>query len=200
MVQVDIALSAAVGATLALGSRRRLRNEPRLWTNPRLSGAVVFAAVVMLPWMLGFLTGWPAWDTLYVYDAAEVPAWLAPAFAFTSLVAAGLGFVITHAVIRGGHEKLAFGVPAVFVVPVVAVLVAMHDRALHVGSKASLAAGAEVNLFESGLVWMIGVGIPVGIGVPLVAVLVWVQRVDRAGVGSEVKAPDPALGLRPEES
>ncbi len=167
MVQIDIALSATAGATLALAARERLRSEARLWTNPYLAGSVAFQAFFLVPALIYFLAGWPSWDTMYWFDRETLPALVPPLCAVTALVTGALGFAIVHALLRRGLERAAWTVPAILVAPALGVLVAFHDRVLHVGTRATFAGGAGANLFASDLIWALGVGIPVWVGVPL---------------------------------
>jgi hypothetical protein len=172
MVQIDVALSAAVGSTLAVAARKQLGTEPRIWKNGYLGAAVAFLGFFLVPSVLYFLSGWPAWDSMYWWDKETLPAYLTPAVAMAVLATGIIGFVATHSAIRAGKMRAAFALPLVFLLPALVVIGAFYDRVLHVGSKATFAAGAPKNLFSTDLVWAQVTVIPILVGVPL-AVLAW---------------------------
>lgn len=171
MVQIDVALSAAVGATLALSARRALRSQPSA-INPYLAWSLVFQAAVVVPAVLFFLVGWPGWDTMYWYDADTLPPWLVPLTALLCLSAGALGFLAAQAAIRRGKDAVALGIAAAFNVPALAVIALWHERFLHVGSLQTFRNGAEPNLLSSELAPALAVIIGGYIGVPL-AILLW---------------------------
>ena len=172
MVQIDVALSAAVGATLANAARVQLRSEPRLFHNGPLAAATAFGSFFVLPALLFFLCTWPSWDTMYWFDRDDLPGWFVALAAVVMLAAFVLGFAAVHGMIRRGHEAAALWLPLVFLAPAGVVLAVWHDRFLHVGTRTSLAAGAPVNLLSSDVLWGLLVVIPVWVGVPL-AIVVW---------------------------
>ncbi len=172
MVQIDVALSAAGGATLASAARVQLRSEDRIWRNGYLGAAVAFSGFFLVPSLLYFLGSWPAWDTMYLFDQATLPGWFLAGSAGAFLAASGLGFVSVHATILKGRATLAAILPAIYLLPAGAVLLAFPPEVLHVGSRASFAAGAPVNLIGSGVFWALVLVMPFTLMLPL-AILVW---------------------------
>ncbi|MBI3185694.1 MAG: hypothetical protein HYZ28_26445 [Myxococcales bacterium] len=165
MVQIDVALAGAVGATLAAAARVQLRSEPKLWRNGYLASAVAFTAVFLVPAVLYFLEAWPAWDTMYWWD--RPPPSVVPACAALVVVASAFGFAGGHALVRSGKEKAAFALPIALIAPALAVMGIYHDRFLHVGTVESFRAGASPNLLSSDLFWAQVTVIPILVGVPL---------------------------------
>lgn len=172
MVQIDVMLSAAVGATLASAARVQLRSERRLWRNGYLGAALAFSGLFLVPSLLYFLGTFPAWDTMYVFDQDAAPGWLLAGSAAAFFVASALGFVAGHTLILRGRETAATFLPAIFAAPAGAVILAFPRQFLHVGSRASFAAGAPVNFLGSGVFWTFIVVMPLTLVLPLV-VLVW---------------------------
>ena len=172
MVQIDVALAAAVGSTLAVAARRHLKNEPRLWKNGYLAATVAFNAFFLAPVVVWFLVQWPAWDSMYWWDRENLPAFLPSLCAVAVLVTSSAGFVATHAALRAGRERLAFAMPVAFIASALAVLGIFSNRVLHVGTRATFAAGAPINVFSSDLLWGQVVVIPIVVLLPLAA-LCW---------------------------
>ncbi len=172
MVQIDVLMSSAVGATLANAARGRLRREPRLWHNGPLAAATIFAAFFLVPGLLFFLCTWPSWDTMYWFDGPTLPGWFVAVAAVLVLAAFALGFAAVHALVRRGADTAALSLPAILLAPTAVVLAIWHDRFLHVGTRASLAAGAPPNLLSSSVLWGLLVVIPVWVGVPLAILVV----------------------------
>jgi hypothetical protein len=172
MVQIDIALAASVGATLAVAARSHLRNEPQLLKNGYLAASVAFNAFFLAPVVVWFLVQWPAWDSMYWWDRDTLPAVLPSLCAVAVMVTSSIGFVTTHAAIRAKNERLALALPVVYLAPALVVLGIFHDRVTHVGTRATYAAGAPINVFSSDLLWGQLVVIPVVVLIPL-AVLGW---------------------------
>lgn len=172
MIQIDVTLSAAVGSTLASAARVQLRAEKSLWCNRYLGGEVAFAGFFLVPSLLYYLGSWTAWDTMYVFDQGTLPGWFFAAAAVVCLGASALGFVATHWAIRSGRELLATLLPALFALPAGVVILAFPREFLHVGSRASFAAGAPVNFLGSGVFWASFAVMPVTLVLPL-AILVW---------------------------
>jgi hypothetical protein len=83
-VPIDLALSAAIGASLALASRRSLADLP-LWRTPALWALVAIELTLVLPCGAYLLWRQPSWSFMYLVepDFLGVPdvgwAWLAPA-------------------------------------------------------------------------------------------------------------------------
>ncbi len=153
MVQIDVTLSAAVGATLASAARVRLRSERSLWRNERLLAALAFCGFFLVPTLLYFLCGWPAWDTMYWFDRASLPGWFVGTSAAAFLAAAALGFVAVHALVLRGRERAAAWLPLLMLVPAGLVLALFPHQFLHVGTRESFAAGAPPNFFRSDVLW-----------------------------------------------
>ncbi|MHB8419916.1 MAG: hypothetical protein ACYDCL_17720 [Myxococcales bacterium] len=170
MVQIDITLSAAVGATLASAARVQLRSQKSLWGNEYLRAALAFSGFFLIPTILFFLCSWPSWDTMYWFDRDSLPGWFVAATAATCLLFAALGFVLAHALVLRGREKLAAVLPALLLLPAGVVLALFPHHLLHVGTRASFAAGAPVNFFQSGPLWASVSVIPAALLLPLAAV------------------------------
>jgi hypothetical protein len=194
MVQIDVALAASVGSTLAVCARQNLKTETRLWKNGYLGATVAFIGFFLAPTVLYYLIGWPAWDSMYWWDKGTVPAAVPPLVVTAVLTTGSIGFIATHAAIRAGNDRLAMFLPIVFLLPVGVVLVLFRDRVLHVGSQATYAAGAPANLFSSDLLLAFA-AIPVFVGIPLVVIaLRWLGpelRARRAGAGAAAAQPRP---------
>jgi hypothetical protein len=171
MVQIDVTLSAAVGATLASAARVQLRAQKSLWTNDFLHSALVFSGLFLVPTLLYFLCSWPAWDTMYWFDRDTLPGWFVAASAAAFLLAAAGGFVLVHLLVQQGRERLAAALPALLLLPAGVVLAVWHEQFLHVGTQASFAAGAPVNFFKSDVLWALLLVNPVTLFLPLGIVL-----------------------------
>jgi hypothetical protein len=169
MVQIDIALAASIGATLAVAARSQLKSEPQLWKNGYLAATVAFNAFFLAPVVVWFLVQWPAWDSMYWWDRETLPTVLPSLVAVAVLLTSSAGFVATHAALRAGRERMALALPVIFLAPALIVLGVFHDRVLHVGTRATYAAGAPVNVMSSDLLWGQLVVIPVLVLIPLVA-------------------------------
>lgn len=192
MVQIDPTLGAAVGATLAAAARVQLRSEPSLWKNAYLGGAVAFAAFFVAPAVLYTLVGWPSWDTMYWYDRDTLPAVLPAAVTVSVLAGSALGFVAGHALVRAGRERAAIALPGLLCLPSAVVIAVWFDRFLHVGTRASFAAGAPANVLQSDLVGGIAGSIGVYVLVPLtVLALRWARPALREARDRRAAAPAP---------
>jgi hypothetical protein len=91
-VPIDLALNAAIGASLALAARRSLADQP-LWKTPALWALVALELTLVLPAGAYLLWRYPSWAFMYLVEPDFLglpdPSWalLAPATA----VAAFLG-------------------------------------------------------------------------------------------------------------
>ncbi len=172
MVQIDVTLSAAVGATLATAARVQLRAERRLWDNAYLGKTLALSGLFVVPSLLYFLGSFPAWDTMYMFGPDGPPGWFFAACGAIFFAACALGFVCGHALILKGRETLAALLPVIFAAPAGLVILAFPRQFLHVGSRASFDAGAPVNFLGSGVFWTFIVVMPFTLVLPL-GVVVW---------------------------
>ncbi len=191
MVQIDVALSAAVGSTLAVAARKQLGGETRLIKNGYLGATIAFLGFFLVPSVLYFLMGWTGWDSMYWWDRESLPAFLPPLVAMAVLMTGILGFVATHAALRK-NARAALLLPVVFLLPALNVMGVFHDRVLHVGTRATFRAGGTPNLFSSDLVWAQVTVIPIFVGVPLIVLaLRWMGSRPAAAV-KDAGSPRPA--------
>lgn len=179
MVQVDLSLAASLGAALAATGRGALRREPRLLFNRWLATFLALAAFFVVPALLFFLGLWPAWDTLYWWDPGELPGWLPAAVAFLVLGTGCTGFALVHLALRRGWDRFALALPALLVAPAAAILLLDSQRFLHVGSRASFAAGAPPNLLGSPVLWALLIVLPGWVGIPFAIVGARWERASR---------------------
>ena len=171
MVQIDVFLAGSLGAGLALAARKRLKDEPDLWTNGYLAGSVAFTAFVWVPMSLFFLSAWTDWDTMYMFSGGSLPVWLTPGFVLAQMTSSVVCFVATHVSLRANNDKLAFAIPILLQIPVLAISLVGLDRVLHVGTVASFQSDGEWNAWTTTLPWALG-GVGLYVGVPLV----WLVR------------------------
>lgn len=171
MLQVDLPLSYAVGAGLALAAHKRLRYEDSLWFNRHLMAAVSYFGIAHVPASLFFLTLWPDWDVMYAWSGESLPIWVSPLFALGLFVSGLLGFVATHGLIRKDRIPVALGLVALCLLFTGAVCAIWHDRFLFVGTQAQYQAGPAINIHKSDLPWGFAILIGGVMGLPQAALM-----------------------------
>ncbi|MBP2704521.1 hypothetical protein JOL79_11920 [Microbispora sp. RL4-1S] len=100
MVQVDVFWSYAIGAGLAAASSWQACAGPRpapRWSDPHLTGAVLFSSLLFAPSGIWLLWRYPDWETMQVArDHTALAPWLVALFAAADVGLAVIGYRVAR--------------------------------------------------------------------------------------------------------
>jgi ABC-type branched-subunit amino acid transport system permease subunit len=106
MVQIDIPIAFAVGQMLADAANQQLktrRAEPYYRT---LAFTNIFTGLFFAPIPVYFLVDYFGWETTYMYAPDRVTRFFIPIVLFVVILAANLGFWLSHALIQKGRDRV----------------------------------------------------------------------------------------------
>ena len=133
MIQVDLFLSFAIGASLAAAAGDKLKNVKCAYVNEYFVYTVCYLGLVFAPSGIYFLWQHPGWETMFFYDRTELHGIVPCLFTVTNVLFGIVGFQLSYRLVRSDREAAAHGIWTTAVTCMLAIWGFGYDRALYPG-------------------------------------------------------------------